>query len=73
MAEIYKCAAEFIGNTPLMEASNLEKTLALKASVLLKLEYLNPAGSVKDRVAFKMTADAEEKGRRGKGQGRQGS
>lgn len=62
MAKIYKCAAEFIGNTPIMEASNLEKTLGLKASVLLKLEYLNPAGSVKDRAAIYMIEDAEKRG-----------
>ncbi len=62
MAKIYKCAAEFIGNTPLMEASNLEKTEKLEAKVLLKLEYLNPAGSVKDRAALYMIEDAEKRG-----------
>lgn len=62
MAKIYKCAAGFIGNTPLMEASNLEKTLDLKANILLKLEYLNPAGSVKDRAAIYMIEDAEKRG-----------
>ena len=62
MAKIYKCAAGFIGNTPLMEASNLEKTLDLNATVLLKLEYLNPAGSVKDRAAIYMIEDAEKRG-----------
>ncbi len=62
MAKIYKCAAGFIGNTPLMEASNLEKTLDLNANVLLKLEYLNPAGSVKDRAAIYMIEDAEKRG-----------
>ena len=62
MAKIYKCASEFIGNTPLMEASNLEKTLDLKANILLKLEYLNPAGSVKDRAAIYMIEDAEKRG-----------
>ncbi len=62
MAKIYKNASEFIGNTPLMEASNLEKTLDLKANVLLKLEYLNPAGSVKDRAAVYMIEDAEKRG-----------
>ena len=62
MAKIYKCAAEFIGNTPLMEALNLEKSLDLKAKMLLKLEYLNPAGSVKDRAAIYMIEDAEKRG-----------
>lgn len=62
MSKIYKCAAEFIGNTPLMEASNLEKTEKLEAKILLKLEYLNPAGSVKDRAALYMIEDAEKRG-----------
>ncbi len=62
MAKIYKCAAEFIGGTPLMEASNLEKINNLQAKVLLKLEYLNPAGSVKDRAAIYMIEDAERRG-----------
>jgi len=62
MSKIYKCAAEFIGKTPLMEASNLEKTEGLKAKILLKLEYLNPAGSVKDRAALYMIEDAEKRG-----------
>lgn len=62
MANIYKGAAELIGNTPLMEVTNIEKELKLEASVLVKLEYLNPAGSVKDRVAKAMISDAEEKG-----------
>lgn len=62
MSKIYKGATELIGNTPLVEAVNLEKTLGLKASVLLKLEYFNPAGSVKDRIAKAMIEDAEEKG-----------
>lgn len=62
MSKIYKCAAEFIGNTPLMEASNLEETEKLEAKILLKLEYLNPAGSVKDRAALYMIEDAEKRG-----------
>jgi len=62
MAKIYKCASEIIGNTPLMEASNLEKKLDLEAKILLKLEYFNPAGSVKDRAAIYMIEDAEKRG-----------
>lgn len=59
---IYKGTLGLIGNTPLVEAVNLEKELNLKATVLLKLEYFNPAGSVKDRIAKAMIEDAEEKG-----------
>lgn len=59
---IYKSVDEFIGNTPLMEVTNLEKDQNLEARVLVKLEYLNPAGSVKDRVAKSMIEDAEERG-----------
>ena len=62
MANIYQGSLELIGNTPLVEAVNLEKELALKARLLLKLEYFNPAGSVKDRIAKAMIEDAEEKG-----------
>lgn len=62
MANIYKGALELVGNTPLMEAVNIEKELGLEATVLVKLEYLNPAGSVKDRIAKAMIEDAEEKG-----------
>lgn len=62
MSRIYKCAAEFIGDTPLMEAANIEKINNLKANLLLKLEYLNPAGSVKDRAALYMIEDAERRG-----------
>ncbi len=62
MSKIYKSAAELIGNTPLVEVSNIEKELGLQAKVLVKLEYFNPAGSVKDRVAFAMIEDAEKKG-----------
>ena len=59
---VYKNALELIGKTPLMEACALEKELGLEANLLLKLEYLNPAGSVKDRAAKAMVEDAEEKG-----------
>ncbi len=62
MAKIYKGAIELIGNTPLVEVTNIEKELGLKATVLVKLEYFNPAGSVKDRIAKAMIEDAEEKG-----------
>ena len=62
MANIYKNAAELIGNTPLVEITNIEKELGLKATVLVKLEYFNPAGSVKDRIAKAMIEDAEAKG-----------
>lgn len=62
MAKIYKGALGLIGNTPLVEISNIEKELSLPAAILVKLEYLNPAGSVKDRVAKAMIEDAEKKG-----------
>lgn len=62
MANYYKGALGLIGNTPLVEVTNVEKELGLKATVLVKLEYFNPAGSVKDRVAKAMIEDAEEKG-----------
>lgn len=62
MAGIYKNAMELIGNTPLVEVTNIEKELGLEARVLVKLEYLNPAGSVKDRAAKFMIEDAERKG-----------
>ena len=62
MANIYKGTLGLIGNTPLVEPMNLEKELGLEATILVKLEYLNPAGSVKDRVAKAMIEDAEEKG-----------
>lgn len=62
MANIYKGTLDLIGNTPLVEVENIEKELGLEARVLVKLEYLNPAGSVKDRVAKAMIEDAEEKG-----------
>ena len=62
MSKIYKGAIELIGKTPLVEVVNIEKELGLEATVLVKLEYFNPAGSVKDRVAKAMIEDAEEKG-----------
>ncbi len=62
MAKIYKGAVELIGKTPLVEVVNIEKKLGLEAKVLVKLEYFNPAGSVKDRIAKAMIEDAEEKG-----------
>ena len=62
MGKIYKGTLGLIGNTPLVEPVNLEKQLGLEATVLLKLEYFNPAGSVKDRIAKAMIEDAEEKG-----------
>lgn len=63
MSKIYQGAVELIGNTPLVEVTNLEKKQGLKARVLVKLEYLNPAGSVKDRIAKAMLEDAEQKGK----------
>ncbi len=62
MAGYYKGTLGLIGNTPLVEIVNIEKELGLKARVLVKLEYFNPAGSVKDRIAKAMLEDAEEKG-----------
>ncbi|WP_230399600.1 cysteine synthase A [Novisyntrophococcus fermenticellae] len=59
---IYKNAVELIGKTPLMEAENFGKKLGLQANILVKLEYLNPAGSVKDRIAKSMIEDAEKSG-----------
>ena len=62
MAKIYTSAAGLIGRTPLLELTNLEKKYGLQARILAKLEYLNPAGSVKDRIALAMIEDAEKKG-----------
>lgn len=62
MAKIYNSAEELIGGTPLLRLNNIEKTEGLSARLLAKLEYFNPAGSVKDRVALAMINDAEEKG-----------
>ena len=62
MANIYKGILQLIGNTPLVELVNIEKDLGLEATLLVKLEYFNQAGSVKDRIAKSMIEDAEEKG-----------
>lgn len=62
MSNIYKGTLGLIGNTPLVEVVNIEKELGLEATVLVKLEYFNPAGSVKDRIAKAMIEDAEDKG-----------
>ncbi|MCI6675379.1 MAG: cysteine synthase A [Clostridiales bacterium] len=62
MAKIYKGALELIGNTPLVEMVNVEKEIGLEATLLVKLEYFNPAGSVKDRIAKAMIEDAEQRG-----------
>ena len=62
MANVFKSTWDLIGNTPMVEVGNIEAAENLKARVLVKLEYLNPAGSVKDRAAKYMLADAEEKG-----------
>ncbi len=67
MSNIYKGTLGLIGNTPLVEIANIEKALDLQATVLVKLEYFNPAGSVKDRIAKAMIEDAEEKGLLGEG------
>ena len=63
MANIYKGTLGLIGNTPLVEVTNIEKDLGLEAKILVKLEYFNPAGSVKDRIAKAMLDDAEEQGK----------
>ena len=63
MANIYTSADQLIGRTPLLEITNIEKSLGLKAKILAKLEYLNPAGSVKDRIAKVMIDDAEKSGK----------
>ena len=63
MAKIYSSAADLVGKTPLVEFKNIEKELGLKAKILAKLEYFNPAGSVKDRIAKAMIEDAEIKGK----------
>ncbi|MFR3766794.1 MAG: cysteine synthase A [Blautia sp.] len=62
MAKIYKSTEDLIGNTPLIQVSNIKKELGFRAEILAKLEYLNPAGSVKDRAAREMIRDAEERG-----------
>ena len=62
MSNIYTSADQLIGKTPLLELTHIEKELNLKAKILAKLEYFNPAGSVKDRIAKKMIDDAEASG-----------
>ncbi len=62
MSNIYKSADELVGKTPLLELTHIEEKLGLKAHILAKLEYFNPAGSVKDRIAKAMIDDAEKKG-----------
>ena len=62
MSRIYKGTIELIGNTPLVEVGNVEKEYGLEARLLVKLEYLNPAGSVKDRIGKAMIEDAESRG-----------
>lgn len=63
MSRIYTSADQLIGNTPLLELTHIEEAFGLKARILAKLEYLNPAGSVKDRIAKAMIDDAERSGR----------
>ena len=63
MSHIYKSNAELVGNTPLVEVTNIEKELGLEAKVLVKLEYFNPAGSVKDRIGLAMIEEAEKTGK----------
>ena len=63
MAKIYESVAELIGGTPLLKANNFIKANDLKANILVKLEYLNPAGSVKDRIAKAMIEEAEKAGK----------
>ena len=63
MSKIYTSADQLIGHTPLLELTHIEKEADLKATVLAKLEYFNPAGSVKDRIAKKMIDDAEATGK----------
>ena len=62
MAKIYTTMTELIGRTPLLEVKKIEENLGLQARILVKLEYFNPAGSVKDRIAKAMIEDAEKKG-----------
>lgn len=61
--KVYKSVTELVGRTPILEAENIEKEMELKARVLIKLEYFNPAGSVKDRVALNMITEAEKAGK----------
>ena len=61
--KVYQSVTELIGRTPLLEVKNIEKEKELKAKVLVKLEYFNPAGSVKDRAALSMIEEAEKTGK----------
>ena len=61
MAKIAKKLTDLIGNTPLLEISNFSKSEGLETSLIAKLEYFNPAGSVKDRIGYAMIKDAQEK------------
>ena len=63
MAKVYTSADQLIGHTPLLELTHIEKSLDLKARILAKLEYFNPAGSVQDRIARAMIDDAEASGK----------
>ena len=63
MGKIYNSVAELIGHTPLLQANNFSKANNLKANILVKLEYFNPAGSVKDRIAKAMIEQAEKEGK----------
>ena len=67
MSNIYTSADQLVGRTPLLELTHIEEAYRLKARILAKLEYFNPAGSVKDRVAKAMLDDAEEAGKLGRG------
>ena len=60
MSKIYKSLTQLVGNTPLLEVSNIERELDLKAKLIVKLEFYNPGGSVKDRIALAMIEDAEQ-------------
>ena len=62
MTKIYRSLTDLIGNTPLLELTNYNRKFAPQATIIAKLEYFNPAGSVKDRIAKAMIEDAEEKG-----------
>ena len=63
MSNIYKSADQLIGKTPLLELTHIEKKYDLKAKIVAKLEYFNPAGSVKDRIAKAMIEEAEASGK----------
>ena len=63
MTAVYKSVTEMIGHTPLLETAGIQKERGLKAKLIVKLEYFNPAGSVKDRAALSMIEEAEKSGR----------